>query len=94
MSIYDNSSDFTVDGPVDRQQRLIFASNGQKTWELYRQPDNVEFGIYNESTGEIVLKFNTAGKPVVSGSWADGSAAQSVLAALVTLGLVKDATTE
>ncbi|AKZ60817.1 hypothetical protein SAM23877_p108 (plasmid) [Streptomyces ambofaciens ATCC 23877] len=32
-------------------------------------------------------------RPVVSGSWADGTAAQSVLAALVALGLVTDTTT-
>jgi hypothetical protein len=85
--------DIRIDSPADKQARIVFTSDGVDAWEIYRQPDG-EFGIYNERTGRIVLKFSPDARPVVSGSWADGSAARSVLAALVLLGLVEDTTTD
>lgn len=47
------------------------------------------------ATNDKLGFFNTypVARPVVSGSWGDGSAMQSMLAALVTLGLVEDQTT-
>lgn len=85
--------DIRIDSPLDKQARIVFESDGIEAWEIYRQPDG-EFGIYNGKNGRIVLKFNPDGRPVVSGSWSDGSAARSVLAALVLLGLVEDTTTD
>lgn len=88
------SADLRLSAPIEQQQRIVFDANGDELWEIFRQPENEEFGVYNGSTGEIVLRFLPAGRPVVSGSWADGSAARSVLAALVDLRLVVDETTE
>jgi hypothetical protein len=88
------SVDLRLNAPIDQQQRIVFDADDVELWEFFRQPQNEEFGVYNGSTGEIVLRFLPAGRPVVSGSWSDGSAARSVLAALVSLRLVVDETTE
>lgn len=88
------SADMKLSTPIEQQQRLVFEADGRELWELFRQPQNEEFGVYNSSTGEIVLRFRPEGRPVVRGSWADGSAARSLLAALVSLRLVVDETAE
>lgn len=88
------SVDLRLNAPIEQQQRIVFDADDVELWEFFRQPGNEEFGVYNATTGEIVLRFRPEGRPAVTGSWADGSAARSVLAALVALRLVVDETTE
>ena len=86
------SVDLRISNALDKQTRIVFDADGVALWEIFRQPGNDEFGVYNGSTGEIVLRFKPGGRPIVGGSWSDGSAAKSVLAALVHLRLVVDET--
>jgi hypothetical protein len=67
---------------------LVNVQTGQTTFTV--QPDN-SYCVTAPKEGFFGAPPTT--KPLVSGSWSDGTAAKSVLTALVQLGLVQDGTT-
>jgi hypothetical protein len=82
LSLYSSNDDakLVVTGGGDLAE--IRENSTTHTLDLY---------VGNKAGGNVVASFGQ-NKPVVTGSWSDGSAAKSVLAALVKLGLVTDNT--
>jgi hypothetical protein len=90
-------------GPNNNEAAISFNNLWLVGSDLYHN-GATDFTFYSFQAQTPVVTLGEAGgvgffgaaptaKPVVSGSWSDGSAAKSVLAALVKLGLAQDTTT-
>lgn len=95
----DTSTLLATDVPVGTLMRRAFFDVGQET-EPYTPPATNETGqlaltgtLHHGGSAAGFFGANPTAKPVVTGSWRDNTAGQSLVAALAALGLVDDQTT-